>query len=368
MDLYEKVSNMTTIPVIDFQLYAVGKEGHVDLDKLGSEMCHIGGIGFCYLKNHGIPEETINEAFSSSKDFFLQPVKEKEKFARSHNYNFGWVGLEVEKLNPERPVGDYKEAWNMTPEDHLLEWPSEKVLTLSHLCRNYLRCVQICQREYLMLFQILKRWKRERKFLQNCHKNIGSTENKTSLRSLFYPALQEVIKEGQKNEKKYNSILRLGTEDQYVPATPIPGTVVVNIGDLMQRWTADKLKATKHRVLNPSNEQQRRQNRQSMAFFVHPDDKLMIECLDKSNKYEPITFPLTKNQEMVQSVFVELLFNSENQITSVLHTTKLSSTSDKAFEDSVSEVINFINDLPDTPRTREKVRKRFRKRMYNQKG
>ncbi|VDI10357.1 Hypothetical predicted protein [Mytilus galloprovincialis] len=58
----------------------------------------------------------------------------------------------------------------------------------------------------------------------------------------------------------------------------------------------------------------------------------------------------------------------QNQITSVLHTTKLSSTSDKTFEDSVSEVINFINDLPDTPRTREKVRTRFRKRMYNQKG
>lgn len=42
-------------------------------------------------------------------------------------------------------------------------------------------------------------------------------------------------------------------------------------------------------MLNPSNEQQRSQNRQSIAFFVHPDDKLMIECLDKSNKYEPIS-------------------------------------------------------------------------------
>ncbi|XP_071177712.1 T-cell-specific guanine nucleotide triphosphate-binding protein 2-like [Mytilus edulis] len=61
------------------------------------------------------------------------------------------------------------------------------------------------------------------------------------------------------------------------------------------------------------------------------------------------------------------LLVEENQITSVLHTTKLSSTSDNVFEDSVFEVINFINDLPDTPRTREKVRTRFRKRMYNQK-
>ena len=77
-------------------------------------------------------------------------------------------------------------------------------------------------------------------------------------------------------------------ENQYIPATPIPGTIVVNIGDLMQRWTADRLKATKHRVLIPPEELRKRQNRQSMAFFVHPDDEVMIECLDKSNKYQPI--------------------------------------------------------------------------------
>ncbi|XP_063403485.1 uncharacterized protein LOC134687263 isoform X2 [Mytilus trossulus] len=233
---------MTTIPVIDFQLHAVGKEGCVELDNLGSEMCQaLEGIGFCYLKNHGISEEIINEAFRSSKDFFSQPVNEKEKFARSHNYNFGWVGLEVEKLNPERPVGDYKEAWNITLEDHSLEWPSEKVPNFKpSMQKLYEMCTDLSKRIF------------------------------------------DVISVGLKLDV-------MNCEDQYVPATPIPGTIVVNIGDLMQRWTADKLKATKHRVLNPSNEQQRRQNRQSMAFFVHPDDKLMIECLDKSNKYEPIS-------------------------------------------------------------------------------
>ncbi|XP_076076644.1 uncharacterized protein LOC143047472 [Mytilus galloprovincialis] len=294
---------MTTIPVIDFQLHAVGKEGCVDLDNLGSEMCQaLEGIGFCYLKNHGISEEIINEAFSSSKDFFSQPVNEKEKFARSHNYNFGWVGLEVEKLNPERPVGDYKEAWNVTLEDHLLEWPSEKVPNFKpSMQKLYEMCTDLSKRIFDVISVGLKL--DEQKFLQNGHKNIGRAENKTTLRSLFYPALQEVMKEGQVRcgeHSDYGSLTLLfqdqigglevmNCEDQYVPATPIPGTVVVNVGDLMQRWTADKLKATKHRVLNPSNEQQRRQNRQSMAFFVHPDDKLMIECLDKSNKYEPIS-------------------------------------------------------------------------------
>lgn len=75
----------------------------------------------------------------------------------------------------------------------------------------------------------------------------------------------------------------------YVPATPIPGTMVVNIGDLMQRWTADGLVATKHRVCIPEIETKKSISRQSMAFFVHPDDDYLIKCLDGSNKYEPIT-------------------------------------------------------------------------------
>ena len=58
----------------------------------------------------------------------------------------------------------------------------------------------------------------------------------------------------------------------------------------------------------------------------------------------------------------------KTEITSKLNEYKLTSTSNPAFESSVTEVINFISDLPDTPRTREKVRIRFRKRMYNQNG
>ena len=45
----------------------------------------------------------------------------------------------------------------------------------------------------------------------------------------------------------------------------------------------------KHRVLIPEEELKRNKGRQSLAFFVHPDDHVMIECLDKSNKYEPIS-------------------------------------------------------------------------------
>ncbi|XP_048239546.1 UPF0676 protein C1494.01-like [Haliotis rufescens] len=74
-----------------------------------------------------------------------------------------------------------------------------------------------------------------------------------------------------------------------MPVIPIEGTIVVNIGDLMQRWTADKLKATVHRVIIPHHEKMKACCRQSVALFVDPDDEVVIECLDGSNKYKPVT-------------------------------------------------------------------------------
>lgn len=64
---------------------------------------------------------------------------------------------------------------------------------------------------------------------------------------------------------------------------------MVNVADLMQRWTGDRLKSTRHRVSIPSEECHRRVPRRSLAFFVHPDDDTVIECLDGSQKYPSIT-------------------------------------------------------------------------------
>lgn len=295
---------MSTIPIIDFESYSLDRDGPADLNKLGTELCNaFEEIGFCYLKNHGISEQVISHAFNSSLKFFLQPVKEKEKFSRSLNYNHGWVALEREKLNPERKVGDYKEAYNVTPEDHEIKWPSHIPEFKSSIQTLFEKCTNLSQRIFDVMSVGLKL--KEENFLRDCHRSIGTPKNQTSLRTLFYPALPDdyEIKKDQVRcgeHSDYGTLTLLfqdscgglevrNCQNQYIPATPIPGTIVVNIGDLMQRWTADKLKATKHRVLIPQEELKKRQNRQSIAFFVHPDDNIMIECLDKSNKYEPIS-------------------------------------------------------------------------------
>ena len=66
---------------------------------------------------------------------------------------------------------------------------------------------------------------------------------------------------------------------------PIPGTIVVNAADLLERWTSGRVKSTRHRVVLPVD---RSKPRQSIAFFCQPDNDVTVNCLDGSNMYEPV--------------------------------------------------------------------------------
>ena len=74
----------------------------------------------------------------------------------------------------------------------------------------------------------------------------------------------------------------------FVPATPVPGTLVVNTCCLLQRLTADRFIAAEHRVLIPEEEIRRRKYRQSIVFFTNPDSEFEVKCLNGSDKYGPI--------------------------------------------------------------------------------
>ncbi|XP_067675218.1 uncharacterized protein [Haliotis asinina] len=237
--------------------------------------------------------------FQTSKDFFSQPMEVKKSCARNKSIgNHGWVGLEVEKLNPDRQAGDLKESFNFTPSEEG-SWPSD--IFRSTFFSFFSECRQLTMRVLDVLSIGLKL--EDKNFLSECHSLIGRKGCPTTLRSLYYPPLSECAKPGQVRcgeHSDYGTVTLLfqdgigglevmNTDDVYVPAQPVPGAVLVNIGDLMQRWTADKLRATKHRVMIPEAELKKRQSRQSLAFFVHPNDEVIVKCLDGSDKYEPIS-------------------------------------------------------------------------------
>lgn len=80
-----------------------------------------------------------------------------------------------------------------------------------------------------------------------------------------------------------------------MPATPIPGTCVINVADLLQRWSNDRLRSTRHRVVSPPRvaSDGMLPARYSTAFFVHPSADTTVAPIVKDAegekaKYEPV--------------------------------------------------------------------------------
>ncbi|XP_071113472.1 uncharacterized protein [Haliotis cracherodii] len=297
----------SAIPVVDFQKYGLNV---ADPTSVASEVLEttareiydaFSTIGFVYLINHGVEQRKVDDMFTASKSFFDQPVEEKRKCARVQGKHYhGYVALESETLNPERQSADLKEAFNFTPKDDGA-WPADVPQFKSTFFSFFDECKRLTERFLDVLSIGLKL--QDRNFLRECHSLIGNKGNITTLRSLYYPPLAGTVKPGQVRcgeHSDYGTLTLLfqddvgglevmNTDDVYVPAQPVPGAIVVNIGDLMQRWTGDKLRAAKHRVLIPESELKKHQTRQSLAFFINPDDATIIKCLDGSDKYEPIS-------------------------------------------------------------------------------
>uniref|UniRef100_A0A3Q3NE45 2-oxoglutarate-dependent dioxygenase htyE-like n=1 Tax=Mastacembelus armatus TaxID=205130 RepID=A0A3Q3NE45_9TELE len=295
-----------SIPVLDFG--ACGLQN--DPDVSDQQLCSLSQdmktafteVGFAFLKNTGITEEEVARVLDISKKFFLQPEELKKPFSRGNfpnNRNHGWVSMETERLNPRRPA-DLKESFNFASLHPDIKWPSsEDVKDFQEILTSfYQRCKELSLRVLRVMALSLGL---DPEVLLSTHRFIGTDVNGTTLRSLYYPSVNsEKAKEGQVRCGEHSdygtfTLLFQGSEGlqvqnrsgDFVCAPCIPGTVLINIADLMQRWTSDQFVSVVHRVLLPSNGDS--STRQSMAFFVHPDDEALITCCDGSNKYPPIT-------------------------------------------------------------------------------
>ncbi|XP_026221781.1 UPF0676 protein C1494.01-like [Anabas testudineus] len=294
-----------SIPVVDFGAYSLSEKDLTEeqLHKLSNELkTAFTEVGFVFLENTGITEEEVDHVMDICKKFFLQPEELKQPFSRksfANNPNHGWVSLETERLNPRRP-GDLKEAFNTASLHPDIKWPSSEALKEFKEIQTsfFLRCKELSLRVLRVMALSLGL---DPELFLNAHSLIGTDKNGTTLRSLYYPPVEsEKAKEGQLRcgeHSDYGSITLLFQSSEglqvrkrsgeVICAPIIPGTVLINIADLMQRWTSDQFVSVRHRVLLPPVGDS--STRQSLAFFVQPDDDVLITCCDGSNKYPPIT-------------------------------------------------------------------------------
>jgi isopenicillin N synthase-like dioxygenase len=291
------------IPVIDFSLFSNGNE--TDKQSVVKEIyqaCH--KIGFMYLQNHSISQNLIEQVFTKSKNFFDLPLETKQKLAWSDEIsNQGYVGIQREHLDPNQP-GDLKEAFNISIQEKRGKFTPVSS-SQSLLPTFYNTCTQLAN-QILQTFAIALE-------LPEDFFALNHNQKHHTLRLLHYPALQQVPLPGQiraGEHSDYGSITLLFQDNnsglevrtpsgEWIMAPVIPGTVIVNTGDLMQRWTNNIFCSPRHRVMIPPADKTN-ESRYSIAFFCHPNNDTEITCLKSCyREHSPIYPPILAREYLL---------------------------------------------------------------------
>lgn len=306
-------STSVHIPVINFQPFIDGNaKTRQAVAQQIFQACH--QIGFMYLQNPGISLKLREELFKQSKIFFAQPLVLKQQLAWSNEFsNRGYIGIERESLAPTQP-GDLKEAFNVGKEVNTTDttsaamvinkWLPDKEDFQSCILSFWDACTDVVE-VVLQAFACALQ-------LPEDFFNIRHNQQNHTLRLLHYPPLQTIPKLGQIRagaHSDYGSMTLLfqdqvgGLEVQtragnWIEAPAIPNTVLVNIGDLMQRWTNDVFCSTKHRVMIPIEAEKR--SRYSVAFFCHPNNDTEITCLPSCQDDESIYPPISAGDYLLR--------------------------------------------------------------------
>ena len=252
--------------------------------------------GFCYLKNYGMDDNEMNEYLRASREFFLQSNEEKSKYKINSTLKFGWTKLEGERLS--KNSGELHEVFTFTPLNDYA-WPTvDEFETISK--EIFDKCHELGQILLRILAQGLNI---PIELFLDAHKLMGQNGNSTATRTVYYPPIKQDVKPGQTRLGEhidYGTLaftfqdnaggLEMNTpKGEYIPVTPVEGLLSVHPGSMLQRWTADVVLGTPHRILIPEDKQRRNSDRVSIVFFALPDDDFPITCIDGSNKYEPTT-------------------------------------------------------------------------------
>jgi isopenicillin N synthase-like dioxygenase len=259
-------------------------------------------FGFAIVRDHGIPQELIARAEDQARVFFALPEAAKRRYHRAGAGGArGFTPFGIERAKGAG-VHDLKEFWHvgrtLTPGDPLERymapnvWPDE---------------VEGFRETLEALFAALD--KAGQRILSAIALHLGldehyfdrTVENGNSvLRLLHYPpvpASAEGAIRAAPHEDINTITLLLGAEEaglellakdgRWLPVSPPPGALAVNVGDMLQRLTAGRLRSTTHRVVNPAGPAARR-SRYSMPFFLHFRPDYWIEPMGKGGE-APIT-------------------------------------------------------------------------------
>lgn len=266
-------------------------------------------IGFATLVHHGVESSTMEHAFEQSHEFFhlSTPQKLQYKF-QGYKSNRGYIGIGCE--THENPKPDYKETFDIGNEadgEYENKWPLSDKFKSTML--TYFDSFDALHLRIMKLLAVGMKLEDVDYFVSKCN------ERHENMRLLHYPSIP---RPPQQDGNKEDPIVRgavhtdFGTitllcqdgvgglraqklDGNWVNVPPVNNSVVVNVGDMLQRWSNDTLRATPHQVVElPSNDGDVIPERYSIAFFCNANKEVMLDCLQQCNteasppKYSPI--------------------------------------------------------------------------------
>jgi isopenicillin N synthase-like dioxygenase len=273
-------------------------------------------IGFFTIIGHGVPTAVIDDLRDTAHDFFALPMAEKRRAIHPvTNTPRGYIAMGGESLSyaseqeappdlkefyhcgrgpwPDEPYFNGPEGKRYFVPNH---WP-ERPARLGAAAERYYDMMTDLDRE-LMRLAALALGIEEQFFDDKVDKHISA------MRLNFYPAqptapLTDQLRAGAHTDYGLLTILNgeavpgglqiKARDGGWIDVETAPDQFVINIGDLMMRWSNDRWLSNMHRVVNPPRSAAQTK-RLSIAFFLHPNYDATIECIAPAGqaKHPPV--------------------------------------------------------------------------------
>ena len=280
------------IPVVDLADYLSGDEPRKQkfVQELGKAY---EDVGFVAVKNHGIPDELIGDLYKYVQQFFsLQGDRklgyEKKELAGQRGYtSFGREhakGFDAPDLKEFFQYGQTVEDGEATTDDY----PDNIVVDeVPQFTPTLYKAYRAFEKSGTALLQAIALYLGlDENYFDNWVHNGNSI-----LRAIHYPPIKGEPKSSIRAEQhedinlitllvgaSADGLQILTKQGEWVGVTSLPEQIVVNVGDMLQRLTNNKLRSTTHRVVNPPRELWGT-SRFSIPFFLHPKSNMSLASL-----------------------------------------------------------------------------------------
>ena len=263
--------------------------------------------GFLIIEGHGVPKKVINEQWDIVSKFFSSPLDIKREVRVPYSgYPYGWIGPDQEALaasKGEETPPDLKESFNGGPlnipknikDPAAYEfcyqpslWP--QIDGFREIWESYYSEMESLAKRIMVAFA-------EALGLESSYFDSFINNPISALRALHYPETKDIIIDKQQRagaHTDYGSLtillpqtgttgLQIKKKNTWIDVPAPEDCFVINIGDLMELWTAGRWVSTLHRVVAKPNQSPRK----SLAYFHQPDWEATIKPISTSS-YEAV--------------------------------------------------------------------------------